>query len=217
MVLKVYGDELSDPTRAVLAFLKLNQVPYEFVFVNLWKGEQLAAEYLQVNPLGKVPAIDDDGFKLAESHAILTYIHATRSLPDHWYPSEIKARAMVNRYLHWHHSNLRAGEALIFADVIAPALGLSTNPEQASLAQDTFLKSLNMLDGLLTGNNYLAGAEISLADLSAACEVAEHRLRTFDLSHWPHVEEWMARVFALPEVQEVHRRLFAFAVAKQPQ
>jgi glutathione S-transferase len=216
MVLKVYGDELSDPTRAVLAFLKLNQVPFEFIFVNLWKGEQLAAEYLQVNPMGKVPAIDDDGFKLAESHAIMAYIHATRRLPDHWYPSEIKARAMVDRYLHWHHSNLRVGEALIFANVIAPALGLSINLEQVSLAQDTFLKSLSMLDRMLTDHNFLAGAEISLADLSAACEIAEHRLRNFDLSHWPYVQEWMARVFTLPEVQEVHRRLDEFAVAKHP-
>ena len=90
--------------------------------------ERRTAEYLQVNPMGQVPAIDDNGFLLTESHAILTYIHATRGLPDHWYPSELKARAMVNRYLHWHHTNLRAGEALIFVNVIAPVLGISVPP-----------------------------------------------------------------------------------------
>lgn len=214
MVLKVYGDELSDPSRAVLAFLQLNQVPFDFIFVNLWKGEQRTPEYLQVNPMGQVPAIDDDGFLLAESHAIMAYIHTTRGLPDHWYPREVQARAMVDRYLHWHHTNLRVGEALIFADIIAPAMGISVPPEKVALPRNTFLKSLATMDNQLTGHPFLAGAEISIADLSAACEVAEHRLRSLDLSAWPHVQEWLGRVFTLPEVQAVHRRLDEFAAAK---
>lgn len=200
MGLRVYGDELSDPTRAVLAFLKLNNVPYEFVFVNLWKGEQRKPEYLEVNPLGKVPAIDDDGFRLAESHAIMKYIHATRHLPDHWYPGEPRARAMVDRYLHWHHSNLRVGEALIFSDIIAPAMGISIPTEAVAMSSDIFHKSLDQLNSLLSAAPYLTGTEISIADLSAASEVAEHRLRHLDLSPWPHVQTWMDRVFALPDL-----------------
>lgn len=52
---------------------------------------------------------------------------------------------MVNRYLYWHHTNLRAGEALIFVDVIAPVLGISLPPEKVALAGDTFLRSLSTL------------------------------------------------------------------------
>lgn len=100
---------------------------------------------------------------------------------------------MVNCYLHWHHTNLRAGEALIFVDCSCPR-DFSASRE-GSTSGDTFLRSLSTLDSQLAGNPFLAGAAISIADLSAACEIAEHRFKSLDLSV-QHVQEWMSLRFA---------------------
>ena len=73
-MLNIYGSPLSSPTnkvRYVANFLGLNT---EFHPVNLGAGEQRSPEYLKINPLAKVPAIEDEGFTLAESNAIIRYM-----------------------------------------------------------------------------------------------------------------------------------------------
>ena len=103
----VYLDYMSQPSRAVLALLKFNNIPHRVVAIRVQKGEHLTPEYQKVNPLQKVPAIDDSGFVLAESHAILRYLCNTRPVKENWYPNDAKKRAMIDRYLEWHHLNTR--------------------------------------------------------------------------------------------------------------
>ena len=43
------------------------------------------------------------------SSAIMTYLVGKFNLPDHWYPSDLKKRAKIDEYLHWHHKFLRKG------------------------------------------------------------------------------------------------------------
>ena len=84
--LKVFVDTFSQPCRAVLILLEANKIPYETHIVKIAKGkcdikidgvlltvladyppgEHLSDEYKKINFMRKVPAIDDDGFKLAE-------------------------------------------------------------------------------------------------------------------------------------------------------
>lgn len=72
----LYGDYISQPTRAVLCFLKLANIPYEFKELRVFKGEHKTEEFKKINPNQKVPAITDtaNGFNLFESHAILKYL-----------------------------------------------------------------------------------------------------------------------------------------------
>jgi glutathione S-transferase len=64
-------------------------IPFEEVRVSIARQEQRQAEYLGVNPLGKVPALRDGDVCLPESAAIMQYLADTRAVPDHWYPSEL--------------------------------------------------------------------------------------------------------------------------------
>ncbi|TNV76123.1 hypothetical protein FGO68_gene7360 [Halteria grandinella] len=114
--LTLYGDLFSQPVRAIHAFLTLNKVPFTFKHVDLMGGENKSDWYLEnIHPQGKMPAIIDKSSKglytLFESHAILRYVtHKYPSLvPEHWYPTDPVARARVDQYLDWHHSNMRQG------------------------------------------------------------------------------------------------------------
>lgn len=74
MVLKLYGNALAGCTQRVLVTLKEKNVPYELIKVDLTKGEHKTPAYLEKQPFGQIPYIDDDGFILFESVAICKYI-----------------------------------------------------------------------------------------------------------------------------------------------
>ena len=104
---------------------------------HLRTGDLMTREDLkETNPNKQVPAINDNGFCLAErsvsflslffpslffiqclvltcacSAAIMTYLVRKYKLPDHWYPSDLQKRAKIDEYLHWHHMFLRRGAA----------------------------------------------------------------------------------------------------------
>ena len=118
MPLKVYLDPLSQPCRAVMLLLEANKVKYEKVLLQLGKGEHRKCEELKkINPDTTLPTMDDDGFALSESAAIMTYLVDKYHLPDHWYPKDLQKRAKVDQYLHWHHNNLRKEAKLFYYKV----------------------------------------------------------------------------------------------------
>ena len=88
--LSLYIDYSSQPSRAILAFCEINSIPHEVKEIRISKGQQKSAEFLQINPNGYLPAIDDSGFKLSESHAILRYLAQTRNVASHWYPKDLQ-------------------------------------------------------------------------------------------------------------------------------
>ena len=89
-MLKVYGFPLSFHSNKVQMCVQALELEHEFVLVNLSEGEQRAPDFLEVNPKGKVPAINDDGFCLSESQAIMRYL-ARKS--KKFYPAEFKQQA----------------------------------------------------------------------------------------------------------------------------
>lgn len=103
MVLTLFIDYRSQPSRAVLAFCLANEIPIEIKETDIRKGQTDTKEFLNISSAGTVPIIVHDGFKLNESHAILVYLANAFNIQDHWYPKDIKKRALVDLYLHWHH------------------------------------------------------------------------------------------------------------------
>ena len=84
--MKLYYFPLSEPSRSVLLLIKEAKIDCEVITVDLMKGEHKKPEYLAVNPLGLVPTIiEDDGYVLCESGAVLTYLAESRSLTE-WLP-----------------------------------------------------------------------------------------------------------------------------------
>lgn len=74
MVLKLYGQPYASCTQRVLTTLKEKNVPYELILVDWAKKEHKSPAYLEKQPFGQIPYIDDDGYILFESVAICKYI-----------------------------------------------------------------------------------------------------------------------------------------------
>ncbi|KAI5081554.1 hypothetical protein GOP47_0001297 [Adiantum capillus-veneris] len=217
--LRVFADRMSQPSRAVLIFCLANEINAEEYFVNLAKGDHRKPEYKSINPVGQVPAIDDSGFHLFESHAILKYLACAHpNIRDHWYPADLRKRAQLDCILDWHHTGLRRGSAgLVMNRVIAPALGRALDPHAAAEAESLLKASLKRMEMLwLTENgSFLTGSlQPSIADLSLACEVMQLQLLGKDsvadlLDPNPKVKNWLSAVERTlsPHFSQVHETL----------
>ncbi|KAK4260582.1 hypothetical protein QN277_003678 [Acacia crassicarpa] len=220
MTLKVYADRMSQPSRAVLIFCKLNGIEFEEIKVEISKRQQLSPEFQAINPLKKVPAIVDGRFKLFESHAILMYLTtAFPGVPDHWYPTDYSRRAKINSVLSWHHLNLRRGAAtFVLHTVLAPFLGLPQKQQAAAEAEKILTSSLSTLEEVwLKGNGrfLLGGFQPSIADLSLVCEIMQLELldegdRGRILGPHEKVQRWIesTRNATKPHFDEVHNVLY---------
>ena len=76
-MIKLYGHEISGNCYKVRLLLELLTIQYEWVKVDVLKGEQKSPEYLALNPFGQVPLLVEDDTKLADAQAILVYLVAT--------------------------------------------------------------------------------------------------------------------------------------------
>ncbi|KAI3522562.1 hypothetical protein L1887_00439 [Cichorium endivia] len=219
MVLKVYADRLSQPSRAVLMFCKINGIDFEEIQVDVFKGQTFSPEYKAINPMHQVPAIVDGQLKLFESHAILIYLScAFPGVASHWYPSDPSKRAKIHSVLDWHHSYLRRGAGgLTFNSIMAPLNGFRSYPQVIIQAEEILLRSLSKLENvwLKDGGFLIGSSQPSIADISLACEVMQLELLSEKDYHrimgpYKKVKKWIddVRSATAPHFDEVHERLY---------
>ncbi|XP_073055653.1 glutathione S-transferase T1 isoform X1 [Primulina eburnea] len=220
MRLKVYADRMSQPSRAVIIFCKLNGIDFEEVKIDLSKRQQLTPEFREINPMRQVPAIVDGRFKLFESHAIMIYLASVfPGVADHWYPADVFKRAKIHSVLDWHHSNLRPGAvSYVLNSTLAPVFGLPLNPNAAAKAEKLLSASLAKIESVwLKGNGrfLLGSSQPSMADLSLVCEIMQLEVvdkKDHDRILVPHerVLKWIddTKNAMKPHFDEVHSILF---------
>ncbi|KAJ0715148.1 putative glutathione transferase [Helianthus annuus] len=214
MTLKVYCDRISQPSRAILIFCKMNVIDFEEITINILKGEQHTPEYKAINPMCQVPTILDGDFTLFESHAILIYLSSKYpGVASHWYPSDLVERAKVHSVLDWHHANLRRGSVgVIVNNVMLPLNGIPSNPKAAEEAEKTLEKALTVLETFwLKDGPFLVGrSQPSIADLNLVSELLSEELHDRILSPYKKVLQWVedTKSATAPHFEEIHGVLF---------
>ena len=170
--------------RKVSIMLEETKIKYKVTSINLGKEEQFKPEFLKINPYGKIPAIIDHekDLVLIESGAILIYL-ARKS----------------NQFLH-KENEIRIFEWLMFqTGNVGPMLGQHHhfhhfNPGKSKYAEDRFFKNsirvYEVLDKILSKNNYLAGEDYSIADISTFPWIARHNWHDIGLKKYKHLSKW---------------------------
>ncbi|XP_030647236.1 glutathione S-transferase theta-2 [Chanos chanos] len=196
--LKVYLDLLSQPCRAVYIFLKCNKIPHTVELVALRKGEHRTPQFTKLNPMQKVPVMDDNDFVLTESDAILKYLATNYNVPEYWYPRQPERRARVDEYTAWHHTNTRPHAAKVFIfEVLMPQMtGQPTDPAKLKKALAELEETLEKLETMfLKRQPFLCGDDVTLADLLAICELMQPLASGRDvLRDRPKLVSWRSRV-----------------------
>jgi glutathione S-transferase len=148
-------------------------------------GLQDETKYGKINPFKQVPAIDDDGYILSESGAILLYL-AEKS--GKLIPSDLKGRAQVYRWLITSLNNIEPfALPILFADMMG-----DSNPHMKGLrpwhAQilDRFFPEI---DSMLTTQQFVVGNDFTVADIVLTCVLRELRKNEI-LKKYPNIEKY---------------------------
>lgn len=194
----------SNARRAVMTALHLG-TELELVLVDLSKGEQRQPAFLKLNPNGKVPVLEDDGFVLSESHAIMQYL-ADRdgsALARSIYPDALRARANVNRWLFWSAYHFQPAVSVLgWENVVKPMLGLGApDPKEVQRGEGLVQESGRVLDEHLADKEWIAEGRLTLADFAVAPPLASIERAKLPLKQYSNLLRWFDRVRALPAWQ----------------
>ncbi|KRT81939.1 Glutathione S-transferase [Oryctes borbonicus] len=177
----------SPPCRSVMMLAKTLGLDMNMKTVNIMAGEQMEPEYLKMNPQHSIPTLDDKGFVLWESRAILQYLADRYAKDDTLNPKEAKRAALVNQRLYFDACTLFPRLYEYFYPIIFQKQ--PPNPEKAEKAEE----ALDLLNGYLENQIWVAGSYMTVADFALAATVATAQLVQFDLSKYPNIESWYKR------------------------
>ena len=196
-MLHLYGSVNSRAIRVLWMLGELG-LPYEHKDWLPRAPETRTPEFLALNPNGRVPVIDDDGFILSESMAITVYLAKKQRSP--LYPAEAKAEALVLQWSLWETDRLDRS----IVDYMRHTSALPEAERKPAVAEAAFKEvspALEVLEATLTKSKWLVGKDFSAADLNVAG--ALYRALFMDLAKWPHVKSWLEACWARPAAIKV--------------
>ena len=162
-MMRLHYHPLSTYSRRVRIALIEKQIPCELVVVDMAARKHREPSYLALNPYGRVPTLEQDGFLLYESTAILSYLEAMHPAPP-LVPADAKGRARVD--MHMKLSDLqmsRQSGTIIFPKRFLPKE--RWNAAAMAEAKAEIERHLAILDQQLAGKTYLIAEQFTLADI----------------------------------------------------
>jgi len=206
----LYTTPLSANGRKVLAVSQHLGLEPEIRLVNVYQGEGRSAEYLKINPSGKIPTLVDGEFTLFESNAILQYLSEAHGKYRLW-SREPKERAAIARWLFWEAAHWQpvltallssfVGHRLLPALVAAPTADVDWENEHLAAL-------LHTLESSLRAHPFLHGDALTIADLCVAGMMTYFRVANFPFRKTPDLAAWYARIEALEAWRSTEASIF---------
>lgn len=189
--IKLYRFSLSGHSHRVELFLSLLGLPVELINVDLAAGAQKTPEFLEMNPFGQVPVIQDGEVTLADANAILVYL-ASKYNAGQWLPHDPVQAAEVQRWLSVAAGLLAFGPAAARFNKLFKAM---FNAEEVTGRSHRLFE---VMDKVLQKSPFLVGAKPTLADVANYSYIAHAPEGGVSLALYPHLRAWLASIEALP-------------------
>ncbi len=188
-MLTIYGSDLSAPAIKVRLAASWMGIEHKWQLVNLREGEQKSEWFLKINPVGKVPAIDDGGFHLFESNAICKYLASKYNSP--LYPQDLKQRAAIDQWVDFISFHVSAHLAtVVYSRVFAPRFGRPVNEQSLADALKFLDTQIPVIEKQLSAHQYIVGESITLADIVLFAMLEPMEMANFSLSPYPRLGAW---------------------------
>ena len=197
-MMKLHYHPFSTYSRRVRIALIEKRIACELVVVDMAARKHREPAYLAFNPYGRVPTLEEDGFVLYESTAILRYLEATHPTPA-LMPADERGRALVDMHMKLCDLQMsRHSGTIIFPKRFLPKE--RWNEAAIAEAKTEIEKHLTILERQLAGKTYLVAEQFSLADL---CYVPFLEfLPLMEITPPPAVAAWRDRLLARPSAVE---------------
>ena len=195
----IYGDLMSGNCFKVKMILDLTGQIYDWIDVDILKGESQTDDFLALNPNGKIPLLRlADGSCLAESNAILFYLaQNTDFLPkDSWEQGQILQWMFFEQYSH--------EPFIAVARFIQKYLKMPEDRQAEYQAKQIGgHKALAVMEKHLQDRSYFVGDRATIADIALYAYTHVAAEGGFDLSDYPAIQQWLRRIRALPNCPEM--------------
>lgn len=188
-MLKIYGSDLSGPSNKVRFAANALGVKYEYIKINLREGEHKKEEFLKLHPAGKIPVIDDGGFILFESNAIIKYI-AGKAKSD-LYPADLMQRAIVDQWMDF--SSLHVAEGVykvVHSRVFGPRRNLPVNEQVVAEGLGLIERFFPIVDRQMEKNKYISGSRLTLADINLLAILDPLDVAGIEITKYKNLKRW---------------------------
>ena len=194
MTMKLYCMGESGNCYKVALALTFAGVEWEPVFVDFFNGETRTPEFRAINAMGEVPVLVDGETTLSQSGVILDYISSKSGKLGGKSAAE---RREVLRWMFWDNHKLSGpiGTTRFLSNFLAE----EKRPAGVIPFLQARLKSAyKLLDDHLTSHTWVAGASMTIADLSCCGYLYYPEPYGFDRADWPHIDRWLDAIAATP-------------------
>jgi glutathione S-transferase len=215
--MKLYCDPISTTCRPIMLLAAESGADLKLEHVDLFTGGHMKPEYAAINPSRQVPVLDDDGFTLSESSAILKYLADKIGSPA--YPKDLKKRAKVNEMMDWVNTQVCRDMAYGFIyPQIFPGHKRQDDAAQAATlawAKERAKTWLKVLDEDLIGPKkaFLCGDAITIADYFGASFIALGDVTRCDFSAYPNVSRWLGNMKQLKSWNKTFETINGYAAS----
>uniref|UniRef100_A0A336LR34 glutathione transferase n=1 Tax=Culicoides sonorensis TaxID=179676 RepID=A0A336LR34_CULSO len=179
------------PTRGVLFLIRYLNLDVELKLCRTYMNEHKDPKYLKLNPCHTVPTLDDNGFVLIDSQAIAVYLAEQYGASSNLFGNSVKDRSSVLQRLFF-NSTMFEQVKLILAPII---YGDVTKFEEKALAK--IYEMLDCLEIFLTGQDFVAGSSLTIADFFLVNNVITFMHLKFDMDKYKHIKDWVQRMKVL--------------------
>lgn len=191
-MLRIYG---SANSRALRVIWMTGELKLEYTHED-WlprSAETQTAAYRALNPNGRVPTIDDDGFILSESMAINIYLAKKHNSP--LWPADPKQEALILQWSLWETDRLDRQ----IVDYVRHTVALPAAERKADIAAAAWKQvtpAFDVLETALTTSTWLTGETFTVADINVAG--ALYRALSIDTGKWVRFDHWLKRCWDRP-------------------
>ena len=199
-MLKIWGRVNSVNVKKALWAAEELELKYQRIDAGMEHGVTRTPEYLRMNPNSLVPTIDDDGFILWESHAIVRYLAAKHGMGS-FCPADLRVRADAERWMDWAFTFLVPFRAVFWGLVRTP-------PEKRDMkaieeARAKCAELLAVPDASLSGKKYLAGDAFTMGDIPLGCHVHLWMRLPIGRPAHPNLKAWFERIATRPAFKKI--------------
>jgi len=202
--MKLYVLPPSPRALKVIALKNHLHLDCEVRVVDLGRDEHHTAEYIALNPNKKMPVLEDDGYVLWESNAILFYLASKNPRSGVW-PSHVRHQADVLRWLAWEsaHWDSESCGMVGFEKVSKAVLRLGP-PDEVFIArgEQNFDRFATVLNDALPGRKWLTGDTVTIADFSIGAWLPVARRLGLPVEKFRAIGRWYDGLASLPGWRE---------------
>jgi glutathione S-transferase len=167
-----------------------------------WDGGTKSPEYLAINPMATVPAMQDGGLTLTESLAIDLYIAKKYGTAKGFYPNDLAGEAKTWQWTLFAATEIEPRHGIFAANTFMKPEA-ERDRKAAADAWTALGKPFGVLDALLGKQPCLLGAAFTVADVNVASVLTGSVASKVDFGAWPNLKAWLDRAFARPAAQKV--------------